>query len=538
MIVLGVHRDPWHNTGAAIIREYNNKIDFVNIAEERLNREKDSRKFPALSVSACMKEFNILSFEDIDKVVLDYIIKKDWLEDYSTHPSEKNTFLEKIDPSKIHVINHHLAHAYNTFYSSPFESAAILIVDGRGSNRETQSLFMATQNGIELIESTTRIGIGLLYAAVTQSIGFGLLQEGKTMGLAPYGANISKQIFNFPHIYEGIATDYSSICIEDSYELKIDHPSLDSFEAKARAAYEVQCECESALFYLAEYAKKKTGADNLCISGGVGLNSVTNYKILQSNIFKDVFINPAASDTGIPLGAALYGYHTLLNRKKSYCLISPYLGPTYYPTDCIRALNGFRGTTYNPCSYEGFKIIKDNPINTAIDLLVQNKIIACFHGRSEMGPRALGNRSILMSPIIASNKDVLNNRVKHRESFRPFAPAILNEYTREYFEINHDCPYMLFVPNVKKEKQAVIPAVTHTDGTGRLQTVNKEDNPYFYALIEKFYQRTGVPVILNTSFNVANEPIVESPEDAIRCFLSTEIDALLLEDILLQKENF
>jgi len=537
MIILGLHKDPWHNSGAAIIREDGNDVRFANLAEERCNREKDSRKFPILSTQACMKELGVTSMSDVDLIMMDYIITPDWRNDRYRRPCETDTFLAEADPEKIHIVNHHLAHASSVFYSSGFESAAVLIVDGRGSEKETQSLFLASPDGIELIESTDKIGIGLLYAAVTNAIGFGLLQEGKTMGLAPYGADIRKQVFTFPRAYHGIVTDYSSVCVEDSYEAGAPHEPIHTFEDKARGAFEVQQECESALLHLARYAFERTGSPNLCLSGGVALNSVANYKILQAGIFKDIFINPAASDTGIPLGAALHGYHHIAKRPRNYAQISPYLGPDYAEDRIRGAIEAFRGSTYNPEAFEGFKLVSEHALDRAADLLVSNKIVGCFHGRSEMGPRALGNRSILMSPLVAGNKDVLNTQVKHREVFRPFAPAILEEFTAQYFEIDRMSPFMLLVPPVLEDQRSVIPAVTHVDGTGRLQTVNKEFNPHFYRIIEEFYKRTSVPVLLNTSFNVAREPIVETPEDAIRCFMGTGIDALLVGDYLLMKDE-
>ncbi len=216
MNVLGLHKDPWHNSGAAIVSEDAGGVRFANLSEERRNREKDSRKFPNLSVKACMQELGIEAADDFDLIVMDYIINPDWRSDWYRSPCAANNFLADVDPQKIHVIDHHPAHACNVFYSSPFASAAVLIVDGRGSEKQTQSLFMATQDGIELIESTKVIGIGLLYAAVTQAIGFGLLQEGKTMGLAPYGAGVKQRIFDFPRHFEGVVTDYSWVCVKDS----------------------------------------------------------------------------------------------------------------------------------------------------------------------------------------------------------------------------------------------------------------------------------------------------------------------------------
>ncbi len=536
MIVLGLHKDPWHNTGAAMIGERADGVALANLGEERANREKDSRKFPSRAIEACMKQLGVSSVDEIDLIVLDYIVRADWAGDWHRRPCDRDNLLSVIAPEKIHIINHHLAHAYNVFYSSGFDSAAILIVDGRGSEKETQSLFLGTKHGLELVESTRAIGIGLLYAAVTQAIGFGLLQEGKTMGLAPYGADVKETIFRFPRHFTGVITDYSSICIEDSYELRTPHKPIVSFEDKARAAFEVQEETEAALLHLAQYAFERTGAERLCLSGGVAMNSVANYKVLQSRIFKDVFINPAASDTGIPLGAALYGYHKILQRPRTYGSISPYLGPSYDESQVTAAIEAYRGTTLDHETFEGFSLIDKNALGQAVEMLARNRIVACFQGRSEMGPRALGNRSILMSPLTAGNKDTLNNHVKHREAFRPFAPSILEEFAQDYFEIDRPSPYMLLVPTVVKKKREVIPAVTHVDGTGRLQTVSRETNPHLYSLIERFHEKTGVPVLLNTSFNVANEPIVETPEDAIRCFLSTGIDALLIADRLLVKE--
>jgi carbamoyltransferase len=529
MIVLGLHKDPWHNSGAAMIRDDGDGPRFVNLAEERANREKDSRRFPQLSVDACMSELGVRSVDEIDLVVMDYLVTPDWRKDWHREPCETDNFLAAIDPSAIHVINHHLAHVYSAVYSSRFESAAVLIVDGRGSEKETQSLFMASPDGIARLDSTRQIGIGLLYAAVTQAIGFGLLQEGKTMGLAPYGANGAEPVLDLPRLHDGIVTDYSSVCVEDSYDLRALRRPIETFEDRAQAAFEAQQECEAALLHLAQYARERTGASNLCISGGVGLNSVANWRVAESGIFRDVFIPPAASDTGIALGAALYGYHEVLAEAKAYTEISPYLGPSYSQDRVARAVEAVGG--------DGVEVVDGSALERAVGLLAANRIVACFHGRSEMGPRALGNRSILMSPLVAENKDVLNQEVKHREAFRPFAPAILEEFTQEYFQIDRESPTMLLVPKVVEGKERVIPAVTHVDGTGRLQTVARSFNPHLYSIIERFHQLTGVPVLLNTSLNVANEPIVETPEDAIRCFLSTGIDALLIGDHLLIKDG-
>ncbi len=529
--VLGLHKDPWHNTGAALVVERDRKVEVFFVSEERLDRKKDSRAFPEMAIAACMRQAGLSSFEQLDLVVMDYIQDgSDWRMDYHTNPCRTDVPLNGIDPAKIRIVNHHLAHAATAYYSSAFHDSAILVVDGRGSDKETQSLFVARGNHIELLESSAAIGIGLLYASVTHLIGFGLLQEGKTMGLAPYGAPDLVPPPDTPLLpikgsFAGIAADYADLCIEDSYDLQF-AVDVATPERKARAAYEVQQEVEREMLRLAGYAKERTGSANLCISGGVGLNSVANYKIQQTKTFENLYIHPACSDTGIPLGAALWGYHALLGRPLRQAPLSPFLGPEYDEATLLDAISACTGmdAVHGPASFE----------RTA-DLLARNSIVGCFQGRSEMGPRALGNRSILMSPLRAENKDVLNARVKFREGFRPFAPACMEEYAQEYFEIDCPCPYMLLVPNVRPEKRGVIPAVTHVDGTGRLQTLTAELNPVFYRLASMFKDRTGVPVLLNTSFNVNGEPIVETPADAVRCFLGTNIDALLIGDHLILK---
>lgn len=531
--VLGIHKDPWHNTGASIVYEIDGKVDVVYVAEERLDRKKDSREFPQRAIEACMKHAGLSSFSELDLVVMDYIAyRDDWKKDYFKTPCKTDVFLNEIDPDKLHIINHHLAHAAASYYSSTLSESAILVVDGRGSDKETQSLFVGRANDIQLIEKSKDIGIGLLYASVTQLIGFGLLQEGKTMGLAPYGSPAvtgkkHEKLLPIKGKFSGVSADYSDLCIEDSYELRVPI-DVSSPERKAQAAFEVQEECEHEMLRLAKYARETTGLKNLCIGGGVGLNSVANYKVLEAKLFDNLYINPACSDTGIALGAALWGYHALLGRPRLTEPLTPFVGPVYSKQDIDAAILP-HGDLY--------RISGDESFERAADLLAKNFIVASFQDRSEMGPRALGNRSIMMSPLTQENKDVLNARVKFRESFRPFAPACMLEHVQEYFEIDVPSPYMLLVPDVRSDKRTVIPAVTHVDGSGRLQTLTADLNPVFYRLASLFKARTGVPVLLNTSFNVNGEPIVETPDDAIRCFKNTNIDALLIDNNLLIKSH-
>lgn len=532
LTVLGIHKDPWHNTGACIIKDDGENTKIAFLSEERLDRVKDSRGFPELSIKACMQQVGVKSYKEFDFIVMDYIENKNWHLDQFKRKCKQDVFLKNINKEKIFTVNHHLLHACSVYFSSGFNSAAVLIVDGRGSLKETQSLYAARGNEIKLIDKTDKIGIGLLYAAVTHDIGWTILQEGKTMGLAPYGEKVKKKIYHFPNKFEGIVTDYSEFCEEGNYKIKQAHEKPITFDDKARAAFEVQEECEKALLHLAKYSKI-TGMNNLCISGGVGLNSVSNNKIRihQPKLFDDIFINPAASDTGIPFGAALYGYHILGKKKTKSYPLSPFLGPTYSNNDIEHAIKS------NSDENEVFYCIKENSFEIASKLLKENYIVANFQGRSEMGPRALGNRSILMSPMGNENKDRLNLRVKHRESFRPFAPAVLEERASEFFEIDVQSPYMLFICDVKKDKRKILPAITHVDGSARLQTLNKNRNGKFYDLVKQFGEETGVPVLLNTSFNVNGEPIVETPDNAIKCFINTDIDALLIGNFILVKSN-
>lgn len=537
MKILGLHREPWHDTGAAILYEKDNEIKIVSISQERIDRVKNSRACPMDAINYCMKEAGINSFDEIDLIVSDYIEIPVWNKDSIVqgdfHPllggfSEgRKTEVISAPCEKIAIINHHQAHAASAFYSSSFEESAILIVDGRGSDKETQSIYTASRKeGVRLLEKSDALGLGLLYATITEKIGFGILCEGKTMGLAPYGnQNANKNISWDKRIFNGVHTDYRNICC-GRYDLVEPLPKITD-EIKANLAFEVQNEIENAMIYLARHAKKITGLDNLCIIGGVGLNSVANYKILQENIFKEIYIQPACSDTGIPFGCALHGYYHILKGTLPHNFTNPYLGRKYTHSEVTEAIE----------DSSGYDIIKENVFEQTLKLIIENKVVGWYHGGSEIGPRALGNRSILMSPLKAENKDILNDQVKHRESFRPFAPVVLEEKVSDYFILDRPAPYMLLVPPVRDDKRDEIPAVTHVDGTGRVQTISQKMNKKYYDIIKAFGDRTGTYVLLNTSFNVAGEPIVETPEDAIRCFLGTGIDALCIEDYLLIKND-
>ena len=536
-IVLGIHRDPWHDSGCAVVDKDKDGTRIIfNIAEERLNREKDSRKYPKLSIESAIDSFGLSSIYDFDLIVKDYIISKNYREDY--HKRESIDCPYNLDRSheNLQTINHHLCHAASAFYSSGFEESAILIVDGRGTDRETQSLYYFDGETFELLQKTSKIGIGLLYATITQEIGFKLLQEGKTMGLAPYGESLYRSrgpIYDFGCEKNGIETSYENFCIDNKYEIKTQKGKIKTKEDALLAAYQVQLECEEVMQYLVKYAAEHTGSKNICISGGVALNSVSNYKLREKADFQNYFIPPACSDTGIALGAALYGYHQIKKEPYRQEKTSAYVGPAYtnYEVDLVKK---------ELESDSDFTIIEgdlDHISDVAVEILLKGEILGVCCGRSEMGPRALGNRSILMNATDKNAKAILNSRVKHREEFRPFAPICLSEKANEFFDIDYECEHMLYVPKVKEDKKRLIPAVVHVDNTARVQTISNKSKSKARLILEKYEGKTGIPILINTSFNDNDEPIVQSPLDAYRCMKRTNLDALLLETCIIVKDK-
>ncbi|WP_245850844.1 carbamoyltransferase family protein [Paenibacillus herberti] len=379
--------------------------------------------------------------------------------------------------------------------------------------------------------------LGAFYLTLTRGLGFKFLQEGKTMGLAAYGQDT--YVDEFSQFYECSAET-------GSYKLTREHISLmntfidrilsaatndhDLFQRKANLAYAGQYHTEDAIIKLCRYLYKKTKVDTLCLAGGVALNSVANYKILEHTPFKKIFVQPAAGDAGTAIGSALYGNFIIGDQpwQPANSFFSPYLGKTYSNDDVEDALNRYKDviTVEEPVDLFGMVSKK----------IAEGNIIGFFHGQSEIGPRALGNRSILADPRNPDMKDTINLRIKHREPFRPFAPIILEEHQTQYFAMEHPSHYMLFVPPIHDAKHEVIPSVTHYDGTGRVQTISQKINPVLHGLLEAFYKETGVPVLLNTSFNDNEEPIVESPMDAVKCFLTIDLDYLVLEKYIIRKK--
>lgn len=446
---------------------------------------------------------------------------------------------------EITIVDHHLTHLANAFLVSPFKKSAILSIDGGGDGLVMRTGY-GNENQITILDKTTRPhSVGLLYERTTSYLGFpGFGNEGKVMGLSSYGD---------PAIYRDIFKDIVLLNKDGSHKLNLKYfrikktgPLSGTFsfsnlfyrklgpERKPKEPLTKRHEdisaslqeiTEKAIFHALNDLYQKTKCDNISLSGGVILNSVANGKIHRRTPFKNIFVQPLAYDAGNAIGAAFYVWNCVLEQKRNYVWKTCYLGPSFSSFEIEKYLQEIR------LSYEKL----DNPPQKAAELIADGKIIGWFQGKMEAGARSLGNRSILADPRKAEMKDIINSRVKHRESFRPFAPSILKEQTGEYFEDDLPVPYMEKVFMIKPEKRSQIPAVTHVDGTGRLQTVAYEDNPQYYNLIKEFEKITEIPIVLNTSFNVQGEPIVCTPEDAIKCFFSTGMDCLIIDKFLIRK---
>jgi carbamoyltransferase len=465
------------------------------------------------------------------------------------------------DDDRFITCSHHLAHAYSAFAASPFERGAVMVVDGVGGYRrdaleelppgddahafarESESYYvfdgselrtvkkvwMGPSAGLVNDDFTTAPGLGALYSRVSEYIFADWNKCGEVMGLAPYGGC-------------GIEPRMSL----DDGEFRV-HAWPESCrnpwpgggdgkweESEHRAEYEqlawrVQEDTERILLERARWLAEQTGETNVCLAGGVALNCVANGKLVDEGPFENVWIQPAAGDNGIALGCAFYGHLAVKQQKRTFVMRNPYLGRAYDRFDEEEAFRPFsiRLTTRR-------RKLDDITAATA-EQLAAGKVVGWFQGACEFGPRALGNRSILADPRDAGIKDRVNRQVKFRQGFRPFAPAVLAERAGEYFEGEAESPYMLLAKRVRPEMRDRIPGVVHVDGTARVQTVREDDNPLFHALLRAFEERTGVPVLLNTSFNIRGEPIVEVPFDAVDCFLGTGIDRLVIHDWMVSK---
>jgi len=433
---------------------------------------------------------------------------------------------------RVRFVDHHLAHAASAFFASPFDEAAILTVDRRGELTSTMLAHGAGTTITPLAHVEVPHSLGTLYNVITRYLGFHREgDEGKVMGLAPYGQ--PRYLDHFARwvrlIPNGFQLDTSAIRLPFGPGLIAAlgpprRPGEPLTAHHADVAASLQAALERVLLHLAGHLHTATGTTNLCLAGGVALNCVANARLAEEGPFRRVWVQPAANDAGAALGAALWTYHVLYGRPRSWRMPHAYLGPAYGETACRTALDARSLLYHRP---------PDLPA-TVSRLIADGGVVGWFQGRMEFGPRALGNRSIVADPRRAEMKDILNARVKHRESFRPFAPAVLEESTAAYFNPSSPGPYMLFTHRVTRPD--AIPAVTHVDGTARIQTVARDTNPAFYDLIASFGEITGVPVLLNTSFNVRGQPIVCTPDQAIDTFLTTGLDALVLGPFFLEKD--
>lgn len=456
---------------------------------------------------------------------------------------------------RIKNVEHHRSHIASAYYPSPFAEAACLSIDGSGDFTTTM---LATANGnrIEVLDSVDfPHSIGIFYTAFTQLLGFPHYgDEYKVMGMAPYGEpKYTDQLFDLVRLVPGgtfkLNLEYfrkgtaGIISYDDSHRPVVQPLYSDKLLrafGKPRQhdepltqyhhdlAASVQRVTELVIFHLLETLHKETGLTRLCISGGVAQNSVANGKITTNSPFKEVFIPPAGHDAGISMGAALFLQHHILGMPREHQGVSPYLGSSF-SNDQIELVLKEQNVKYERLSDEDLT----DKVAHSLD---EGKVVGWFQGRAEFGPRALGARSILADPRRKDAKELLNLKIKRRENFRPFAPSVLKESLKDFFEADEDVPYMERVFPVRSDKRSLIPAVTHVDGSGRVQTVDRLLSPRYYSLISKFGKLTGIPVLLNTSFN-ENEPIVNSPDEALNCFQRTEMDMLVMENIVVEREH-
>ena len=516
------------------------------------------------------KDYSDIDLNDVPEfqLLLDYVLSSAGITlkqvdcvvySYRYNDNARKYFKEKNPAIEFIVPEHHFAHACQAFLPSPFNEAAIMILDGQGvplarANNDQLSgcLAYGRDNAITVFKDLPVVGsLGGMYAQFTRFCGFKTNEDGKTMGLAPYGTPEyyeilkpkiefnTKKYHNLRDLKQLLNNKF--LPTEYLYTLGRYYNFLNKFPVRKsnepitdvhkNLAFAAQKIVEDIMCYLADWLYEKTKSENLCIAGGVGLNCVANYKVLAHSKFKNIFIFSSAGDEGMAVGQALYAYNIIYGHKRKYISETDYLGKEYTSLDVGKAVNYYKD--------KGFKIEEFKDLDLLYDRMASEiaagKITSWWQGKSEFGPRALGNRSIIADPRRKDMKDILNSRVKHRESFRPFTPSVLRERASEFFTLDIDSPFMLLAPYVLPGKAEIVPAITHVDNTARVQTVDKDLSPRYYNLIKAFERQTGVPMILNTSFNIAGEPIVETPEDAIKCFLSTDIDVLGIDHFFISK---
>ena len=575
MYILGINA--YHGGASACLIEDGRLVAAAE--EERFTRVKYWAGFPVKAIEFVLSEAGITAY-DLDHVGISIDPKANLMQkalfafrnrptlgfvrDRLSHSLKTGTlkteFAEHLGldakdlKAQLHNVEQHRAHMASAFFVSPHERAAILSVDGAGDFVTTM---WGTGQGNKLHvmdEILFPHSLGIFYTAVTQWLGFPKYgDEGKTMGLAPYGdpepfmdamrrmvrlqsdGTFELDLDYFVHHAEGadmswaggeptLGTLFSPKMVELLGEPRV--PRSEITQRHMDVAASMQAMLEEAEFAIVRKLQRETGETTLCMAGGVALNSAFNGKVLPQTDFTEIFIQPAAGDAGTALGVCYYIYHQLLDQPRTYVMNDAYTGPQFDNATIEAALKRYN-VAYQTLDESAL-------VARAAEIVANGDVLGWFQGRMEWGPRALGNRSIIADPRRDDMKDILNARIKHREKFRPFAPSVLLEATGDYFDQSYPDPFMIKVYNVLPEKREEIPAVTHVDGTGRLQTVEREHAPLYWSLIHAFGEKTGTPVVLNTSFN-ENEPIVCTPDEAIDCFLRTKMDALALGNFLIEK---
>ncbi len=563
-----------HDVSACLLR--NGEIAFA-IAKERITRLKHASGFYQEVIDYCLDAEGI-RLDDVDLVVRNcYVLPVDDLEQRLIHmemplylpeperEQAKHHPLFCAQSNKVVNISHHLAHAYSGFAACPFDEGVVMVVDGVGGYRadvmeevppgsdtgplarESESYYRFSGSQLEPIKKVWlepargflsdefyhMQGLGAVYSRVSTYVFGDWNKCGELMGLAPYGRpnavkpfltmeNGELKVVPWPAAYD------QPWLVETTQERKWEaSPSMKHWED---LAWQIQDDTERVLLARAKWLRETTGAKNLCVAGGVGLNCVANGVLARESGFENVWIQPAAGDDGIAIGCAYYGHLAVRKQPRTHVIKHAFFGKPYRDEEIKDAVSK-RMVRLVSNAVPSPDICKETA-----KILADGNIIGWFQGRSEFGPRALGNRSILADPRTAEMKDILNSRVKHRQPFRPFAPIVLKERADEIFLGPGDSPYMLMAKHVAPEWKDRIPAIVHVDSTARVQTVDEASNPTLYRLLKEFDALTGVPVLVNTSFNIKGEPIVETPEDAINCFLGTGIDYLILHDTVMSKK--
>lgn len=577
MYILGLNA--YHGDSSACLMKDGKIINAIE--EERIRRIKHWAGFPSESIKFCLKDAGI-TISDVDHITIGrnpsaHLGKKilsslkklanfQFIKDRASNIKKVTSLKSEIAAglgvsessfrAEIKHIEHHRSHLASAFFVSPFDEAAILSIDGFGDFSSTM-IAIGRGNKIEVLDSVTYPhSLGIFYTAFTQFLGFPWYgDEYKVMGLSPYGEpkyvdqmkKIVRLLDNglfeldesyFIHSTEGVAMTwnngapfigriYSDRMIKEFGQPRDKDETLTQYHKDLAAS--VQKHCEDVIFHILNHLQKRTGLKNICIAGGVAQNSVANGKVLQLTDFEKIYIPSAGYDAGTAIGSALWHYYQILGMERKYFVRDAYFGAQYSDDEIERELKEAK-VNYKRCSSDS------ETIEQTAQMLADGAVIGWFQGRTEFGPRALGNRSVLVHPGRPDAKDLINSKIKRRESFRPFAPSILREYVNEYFEQEDDVYFMEKVFPIRIEKRNGLPAVTHVDGSGRLQTVHKDVSPKYYALIDKFREKTGLPILLNTSFN-ENEPIVNHPKEAIDCFLRTEMDAIVLENCIVTRNQ-